>query len=422
MKSRARKRIAMSVPHGLQHMERAIHGITDYAKQHAHWSFTRVPETYGTSLEWLRFWHGDGAFAAIYTPEDARLAQKIGIPIVNLATHLPELQTPSITMDHYAIGELAARHLLERNFRRFGYYGPSDLLFAQLRRNGFCAAIKNAGGELKVLEVQTVDHDARQNIDDQEHRIDNWLRDLQPPVGILASSDLRASMVLEACQRLHLRVPDDVSVVGVDNDPMVCDFCDPPLTSISRNDYQVGYEAAVLLDQLLLGNPPPEKPVRIPPAGIVERRSSDTVAVEDPYVSEAIQYMREHVQDHFGVEELLRQLPLSRRSLEYRFRACLGRSPYDYLNQIRVDQAKRLLSDPHRSSLTKIAMDCGFGDLRRFRIVFQRLVAANPAEYRQAAFRIARGEPGPNYTLPAHIGPFPMKGRRRRKRQARPVE
>ena len=333
-------------------------------------------------------------------------AQKIGIPIVNLATHLPELQTPSITMDHYAIGELAARHLLERNFRRFGYYGPSDLLFAQLRRDGFCNAVRQAGCDVKVLEVQAVDHSAGHHVDDQEQHIDQWLRQLDPPVGILASSDLRASMVLEACQRLRLRVPTDVSVMGVDNDPMVCDFCDPPLTSISRNDYQVGYEAAALLDQMMEGNPAPEKPVRIPPAGVVERRSSDTVAVEDPLVAEAIQYMRQHVGEHFGVEELLEQLPLSRRSLEYRFRSSLGRSPYDYLNQIRVDKAKRLLSDPHRSSLTKIAMDCGFGDLRRFRIVFQRLVSANPAEYRQAAFRIARGEPGPNYTLPAHIGPL----------------
>jgi LacI family transcriptional regulator len=422
MKSRARKRIAMSVPHGLQYMERVIHGITDYAKQNAHWSFTRVPETAGTSIEWLRFWHGDGAFAAIYTPEDARLAQRIGIPIVNLATHLTDLKTPSITVDHYAVGELAARHLLERNFRRFGYYGPSDLHYAQLRRDGFSSIVAQAGGDVKILEVQTSDGDARQKLDDQQYALEDWLRSLKVPVGILASADLRASMVLEACQKLKLRVPEDVAVVGVDNDPVVCDFCDPPLTSVSRNDYQVGYEAAILLDQLMDGGSPPEKPIRIPPAGIVQRTSSDTVSVEDPYIAEAIRFMRERVHEHFGVDELLNQVPLSRRSLEYRFRACLGRSPYDYLNQIRVDQAKRLLSDPHRSSLTKIAMACGFGDLRRFRIVFQRLVGANPSEYRHAAFRIARGEPGPNYTLPAHIGPFPLKGRRRKKRQARPVE
>ncbi|HEY2880934.1 MAG TPA: substrate-binding domain-containing protein [Pirellulales bacterium] len=405
----------MSVPHGLQHLEQSIHGITDYAKQHAHWSFTRVPETFGTSIEWLRYWHGDGAFVAIYTPEDAKLTSRIGIPIVNLATHLPNLNTPSITMDHRAVGELAARHLLSRNFRRFGYYGPSDLLFAQLRRDGFCDCVREAGCEVKVLEVQTADHDARQKLDEQQQSLEQWLREFTPPVGILASADLRASLILEACQKLRLRVPEDVAVVGVDNDPMICDFCDPPLTSISRNDYQIGYEAAILLEHLLNDGDAPEKPIRIPPAGIVERGSTDTVAVEDSLVAEAIRFMRENVHEHFGIDELLRQLPVSRRSLEYRFRTAMGRSPYDYLNQIRVDQAKRLLSDPHRTSLTKIATSCGFGDLRRFRIVFQRLVNANPAEYRQAAFRIARGEPGPYYTLPAEIPSRQTNGRKRSK-------
>ena len=419
MTTRSRKRIAMSVTHGLQFMERVIHGVTDYAKQNARWSFTRAPEMFGTSMEWLRFWHGDGAFCAVYTPDDAELVRQIGIPIVNLATHLSGLQVPSITVDHYAIGELAARHLLEHNFRRFGYYGPSDLLFAQLRRDGFCSVIAQAGGDVKLLEVQTVEDGSKQKLDEQLQALEQWLRELQAPVGILASADLRASMVLEACQKLRLRVPEDVAVIGVDNDPLVCDFCDPPLTSISRNDYQVGYEAARLLDQLMDGGSPPEKPMRISPAGAVPRRSTDTVCVEDPYVAEAIRFMRDHVHEQFGVDEVLNQLPLSRRSLEYRFRACLGRSPYDYLNQIRVDQAKRLLSDPHRSSLTKIAIACGFGDLRRFRIVFQRLVSANPAEYRQAAFRIARGEPGPDYTLPAHIGPMPGKGRQKTKRPPR---
>ncbi len=141
-------------------------------------------------------------------------------------------------------------------------------------------------------------------------------------------------------------MPEDVAVVGVDNDPLVCDFCDPPLTSVSRNDYQVGYEAARLLDQLMEGVAPPDKPTRIPPAGVVPRRSTDTICVEDPYVAEAIRYMREHVNEQFGVDEVLNQLPLSRRSLEYRFRACLGRSPYDYLNQIRCRSGQAIAFRP----------------------------------------------------------------------------
>src|SRR5262249_6365159 len=163
---------------------------------------------------------------------------------------------------------------------------------------GFCSVIKQAGGEVRGLEVQTVGDEPKQKLDDQQHALEQWLRELQTPVGILASADLRASMVIEACQKLKLRVPEDVAVVSVDNDPVVCDFCDPPLTSISRNDYQVGFEAALLLDQLMDGGAPPEKPIRIPPAGVVQRRSTETVSVEDPYVAEAIRFMRDHVHEH----------------------------------------------------------------------------------------------------------------------------
>ena len=197
--------------------------------------------------------------------------------------------------------------------------GQSDLLFAQFRRDGFCSVIAQAGGDVKLLEVQTVEDGSKQKLDEQHQALEQWLRELQAPVGILASADLRASMVLEACQKLRLRVPEDVAVIGVDNDPLVCDFCDPPLTSISRNDYQVGYEAARLLDQLMDGASPPDKPMRISPAGVVPRRSTDTICVEDPYVSEAIRFMRDHVHEQFGVDEVLNQLPLSRRSLGISF-------------------------------------------------------------------------------------------------------
>src|SRR5262245_33511420 len=189
MNTSSRKRVAMAFPYGLQNMERAIRGITDYARPHLQWSFCKVPETFGTTLEWLRYWRGDGAFVAINTPEDLWQAQQIRIPIVNLATYLPGLEAPSITMDHGRIGELAAQHLIERNFRRFGYYGASDLLYAQLRRDGFCAAVQHVGGDVKILEVRTFNRRARQKLADQQRTLEHWLRNLEPPVGIFASSD-----------------------------------------------------------------------------------------------------------------------------------------------------------------------------------------------------------------------------------------
>ncbi len=150
-------------------------------------------------------------------------------------------------------------------------------------------------------------------------------------------------MVLEACRALRLRVPEDVAVVGVDNDPVVCNFCDPALTSVSRNDYQVGYEAAALLDELMAGGDLPRGPIRVPPEGVVQCGSTDTVAVEDSYVVQAIAFMRGHVRQRFGVEQLLRELSISRRNLEYRIP-----------RQLETQPLRLLESNPRRSRQTPV--------------------------------------------------------------------
>ncbi len=191
----------MSVTHGLQFMERVIHGVTDYAKQNTHWTFTRAPETFGTSLEWLKFWHGDGRFLCRAHARRCQVGARLWHPDRESGHASFRLRGP---VDHgrsLRHRRMAARHLLEHNFQRFGYYGPSDLLFAQLRRDGFCSVISQAGGDVKLLEFHTVEDSSKQKLDEQQQALEQWLRDLQAPVGILASADLRASMVLEACQK-----------------------------------------------------------------------------------------------------------------------------------------------------------------------------------------------------------------------------
>ena len=237
---------------------------------------------------------------------------------------------------------------------------------------------------------------------------------VQPPVGILASADLRASMVLEACQKLRLRVPDDVAVVGVDNDPMVCDFCDPPLTSISRNDYQIGYEAAILLDQLL------RTATRRKNRFAFRRPELSSVAAPTPWPLK----IRTWPKPFGSCANTFTNISASTNCCgNFPFRAAV----WNIASALPGAQPLRLFESNSRRSGQAIAFRsasfvadqnrdcCGFGDLRRFRIVFQRLVNANPAEYRQAAFRIARGEPGPHYTLPAEIPSRETNGRKRSK-------
>jgi LacI family transcriptional regulator len=190
-------------------------------------------------------------------------------------------------------------------------------------------------------------------------------------------------MLSEACTMIGLRVPEDVAIVGVDNDPIACEFCIPQLTSVSRNDREVGWQAANLLSQLLEGKRSSKLPILIPPDRVVARRSTDTLVIEDAEVARIVQQVRDHLNEVFGVERILRLSPLSRRQLEQRFRRSVGSSPYAFLNELRVERAKLMLAQSHKRALTTVASECGFSELRRFRMVFRRMTKLSPAEYRR---------------------------------------
>jgi len=371
----------LAFPIGLAFLERLVRGMLDYSREQENWMFTRAPEALSPSIEWLRDWPGDGAFILVTTPEDRAIARKLRMPVVNLAGHLAEAGVPSVTVDHFQIGQVAAEHLLERRFRRFGFYGTRAKWFSVQRCEGFVGAVRRAGCSCTVLEVEDMLR-AGTKWTDEEKQLEKWLRQMTPPVGILASTDLRATMLLDVCHRLGLRVPEEVALVGVDNDVVACELCDPPLSSVSRNDWKVGWIAGELLSRLMEGAPESGS-IKVAPEGVIPRRSSETLAIEDPEIAAIVQRIRQDLDQPFGVERLLEGCGLSRRRLEHRFRLALGCSPYAFINAQRVERAKRLLTDGSRKQLTKIAADCGFRELRRFRIVFRRLTNLTPGEYRK---------------------------------------
>lgn len=383
MPVRKKIRVAFAFPMGLAFIERLQKGILDYARARGGWTFTRLPEMLSPSIDWLRHWPGDGAFVLLTSAADARVARSLPMPVVNLAGHFADPGVPSVTVDHEAIGRLAAEHLVERRFTRFAYYGIRGKWFSIQRRDGFGKAVRAAGGELDFLEATALVGPGTRWTDHQKE-LTGWLRRLRTPVGILASSDHRAVMIYEACTTLKLRIPEDVAIIGVDNDPVACEFCQPPLSSVSRNDVRVGYEAAALLDLLIRGGAPPKRPILVPPDAVVPRRSTETWAIEDVQVAAAVKFIHEHLTENFGVERLLKESALSRRRLEHRFRETLGRSPYVFINELRVAQARRLLAAPEGRDLADIAAECGFREARRLRLVFQKLTGMKPSRYRQA--------------------------------------
>ena len=376
------KHIALALPLDIAFVERLLPGILDFARDQGGWVFTRIPERLTSSFEWLRNWEGDGAFVLISNKTDVKVAQSLPMPIVNVGGYVKDVRVPTVTLDQQMVGRLAAEHLLARRFHRFGYYGVRDLWYSQQRRIGFETALLEAGYKCNSIESTNL---IRSPWDWRRvgGQLARWLRSLQPPVGIMASWDLRAQMLSEACTMIGLRVPEDVAIVGVDNDTIACEFCIPQLTSVSRNDREVGWRAANLLSQLLEGKRSLKLPILIPPDRVVARRSTDTFVIEDAEVARIVQQVRDHLNEVFGVERILRLSTLSRRQLEQRFRRGVGSSPYAFLNELRVERAKLLLAQSHKRALTTVASECGFSELRRFRMVFRRITKLSPAEYRR---------------------------------------
>ena len=381
MTKRAREVALMFAISDSPHAE-LVRGIMDYEPRGRSWRIDVAPDAAEISVTMLEGWGGDGVITLLDTPEEIEAGRQLGVPLVNLSGVFADTGFPRVAADYEAIGRLAAEHLLECGLRRFGYYGVEGLWFSELRRKGFLDAVRAAGGDCSVLDVP----ESTKSPLPWNHwmePLERWLGTLRPPVGILAVHDFRARVVIEACRRLGLRVPTDIAVMGVDNDHVPCELSPVPISSVERDNWRAGYEAAALLDRLMNGGTTAEMDLFVQPKGVVRRRSTDILVVDDPYVTALVQYIRDHVSEPFGVERLSSVVPVSRRWLEIRFKQCLDCTPLEYIRRVRVERAKELLGSLTPHSMDEVAAAAGFSDATHLRKVFQRVTGTTPSRYRR---------------------------------------
>lgn len=378
------KQIALAFPLGVPYMERITRGVMEHARRRGGWQLVFNPEVVETPLEALRGSGVDGVMAFVSAKREARRLLALGVPAVNLASALADPLVPNVTVENRAVGRLAAAHLLERGFRHFAYYGVSDVSYGRERGAGFVAAVREAGFACAVCYAKSGLDRGRPSLVDRR-QLRAWLRKLPRPVGLLAVHDYRARVVLEVCQALGLRVPDDVAIVGVDDDVVLCELSTPSLSSVALPGFEIGQRAAEVLDGLMRGGPPPAGPVYVAPTQVVARRSTDVLAFEDGTVAEAVRLIHERIAEALNVAQLADEVSVSRRLLERRFKAALGVTPHDYLSRARVERAKRLLRASPAPTLKEVAAQCGFTDARRMNIVFRRFEGTSPQDYRRGA-------------------------------------
>ncbi|NJL31779.1 MAG: substrate-binding domain-containing protein, partial [Phycisphaerales bacterium] len=235
---------------------------------------------------------------------------------------------------------------------------------------------------LTVARMETTDRITGASDTVPNSQMIQWLKQQPKPMGILAMDDSTGRYVIEACRLAGLRVPDDVAVLGHDNDQPLCEFCDPPLSSIAMDQRRIGYEAARLLDQLLQGQSPPAQPIRIPPLGIITRASTDVQHNEDPLVSYAMNFIRSHIAEGVTPTQVMRQVPASASTLQRRFREHRHQTIGHAIHQVRQQWIERLLIQDDRS-LTQIAADAGYQHLSQFCRDFKHAHGITPSAFRE---------------------------------------
>jgi LacI family transcriptional regulator len=359
-----------------------LRGITRYLRSHQRWSvFLEQHELGASPPDWLGSWRGDGIITRVTTPRLAELLLRKKIAVVNLNDIYTGLGLPLIESDHHAIGRLAANHLTERGFRHFAFCGFAEHAWSRKRLDGFRETVADAGATCRVYESPWGGPKAHP-WEQEQKEIGAWLQSLPRPVGVLACNDMRGQHVLDACKRVNLSVPEVAAVIGVDDDAVLCELCDPPLSSVVPNPERIGYEAAALLDRLMAGETSQRDEQRIEPVGVTTRQSTDVLAIDDPHVATAVRYIREHACQGATVAEVLKQVPLSRTVLERQFRKYLGRSPQAEIRAVQLKRVRQLLAETDLR-LARVAELAGYEHPEYLNVVFKRETGLTPGQYRR---------------------------------------
>ncbi|MBN2579147.1 MAG: DNA-binding transcriptional regulator [Pirellulales bacterium] len=383
-----RRRVALLIESSRAYGRDLLRGIAAYARAHGPWSFFHQERAVRDPAPVrLSDWRADAVIARIETSSHIKQVRRLGVPVVDVFGLHRLAGIPSVELDQRKVVRLAAEHLRERNLPNFAYCGFPGVFFSDARARLFANLLAKEGHEVHVYQAPP--HRAGTHLSvvemqslQQAGHLASWLKSLPKPIGLMACNDMRALQVLEVCGELGIAVPEEVAVIGVDNDTVQCELCDPPLSSVDPGAQRVGYEAAALLDRMLAGRPPRKNPLLIEPAAVVTRQSTAVLAVTDPCVESALRFIREHSHKPIDTADVLRCVGVSRSTLERRFIGALGRSPSAELARARLERVKELLQHTDLS-LRAVADRTGFDHVESMCRLFKRHMDQTPGAYRR---------------------------------------
>ena len=370
------KRVALLVETSLASGRSILRGIAKYAREINEWELFHVAGGLESSLpKWLENWSGDGIIARLQTQEIVGKIRSLEVPVIDVLGEVEDSGFPLVHVDDFQVAKMVAEHFREHGFRLFAFYGIRGENWSRLRLEGFRKA---CGKEVPFLESDRV------MLDDPTEdftRLREWVSALPKPVGIFVASDQRGLVLLEACRAEGLVVPQEVAVVGVDNDEPLCEISSPSLTSVRAGHFQVGYDAARQLDKLMQGQTISQAPLLVSPTALVVRGSSDSQAIQDPVVAAGVHYLQQHLPEPITNEDIARAAGVSRTLFQQRFKQAMGVPIRTFLINSRLDRARMLIASSELT-LADIAQRCGFKHQEYLGDVFKRQFGQTPGQFR----------------------------------------
>ena len=378
------RRIALIVESDFTVGREILRGIAQYIRRTSRWSIYFEPGTaqHNTMTDWLRHWQGDGIIARIRSRKLARqFVENMKVPVVDLVGDILDPEIPLVQVDNRAIGELAAHHLLEHGYSSFAFCGVHGRMWSKERSTFFQGYLTSVGHTCSTHHLSSGTTRRWFSEEDRE-RLAQWVAGLEKPIGIMAANDWVGQKLLDACWRTGALVPEEVAVVGVDNDDIICELSNPMLSSIIAGHDRVGFHAAELLDGMMQGKQPPSEPLTVGKPSVVVRRSSDVQTIADRDIVMAIRFIREHACRGIHVDDVASHIAVSRSTLKRRFKQVLSRSVHEEILRIRLERARELLSGTDMT-VRHIAHTTGFTHQQYLGEVFKAKFGMTPVQYRK---------------------------------------
>jgi LacI family transcriptional regulator len=347
-----------------------LHGVMEFCHRNPHWVVAMEPQLWvDDELPKPEKWKVDGLIVQAHRQELVDHIRATGKPAINVANmRVCRKPLPTIVPDDPAIGKMAAEYLLSLNVPNYALCGHAIAQYSVLRGAAFKAAMRNAGKRVAECDGGTQD-------------LGTWLAALPRPTAVFCVNDNWAHRVLSAARQTNLRVPDEIAVLGVDDDELLNTIGAMPLSSIAIPAAKIGFEAARLLEDAMDGKRRPPRMTRLPPLCVVPRATTDVANVDDAKVAEAMQFIKANVARPIQVGDVLDHVSMSRRSLERRFRDTLGRSIASEVRRAHIERAKQLLTNT-TLSIEEVALASGFTNVTLLGVVFRRHVGDSPSEFR----------------------------------------